>query len=121
MTYEQYWYGHPLIAAEYIKAERFRQERMNAEAWLHGAYVARALASTVGNMFVKDKREAIEYPTEPIPLFKGEKKEEEPKQDTLKEEQEILFAKAYMEQLCRVGKDWGKKTEQGETNGGGND
>lgn len=92
---------------------------MNEEAWLHGAYVARALASTVGNMFIKDKSDAIEYPTEPIPLFKDEADDEEQKQRTDREEQEILFAQAYMAQMMIAGENWGKKTDQGEDDGNG--
>lgn len=119
MTYEQYWYGHPLMAADYVRAERYRQERMNEEAWLHGAYVKRALESTVGNMFIKDQSDAIEYPTEPIPLFKDEEDDAEQKQRTDREEQEILFAQAYMAQMMIAGENWGKKTDQGEDNGSG--
>lgn len=42
---------------------------MNEELWLNGIYTAEALASTVGNMFSKQK---YKYPSEPKPITMGE-------------------------------------------------
>lgn len=103
------------MALDYIKADRYRQERLNDIAWLNGAYIARALAATVGNMFIKDKRDAIEYPSTPIPIFKNGEEDTAPQLKDSKEEQEVLFAKAYMAQMMIAGADWGKK-DRGEDN-----
>ena len=109
MSAEEYWFGKPWLAQYYYRAEKHRLERVNFDAWLNGAYTARALSATVGNMFIKDKSDAIEYPTEPIPLF-GER-EKTPEEKVEEEDREALFAKAWMAQMMQVGKNWGKREE----------
>lgn len=44
---------------------------MNEELWLNGIYMSEALASTVGNMFSKEK---YHYPSEPKPITMDEVK-----------------------------------------------
>lgn len=44
MTYEQYWYGDPLMVKAFLKADKFRQERQNSEAWLQGMYIYDAIS-----------------------------------------------------------------------------
>ena len=109
MTYDQYWYGDVHMARAFYKADRIRQKRMNDEAWLHGAYVCRALEATVCNAFRKTGTPPAQYPKEPI--WKDEWEEEE-RRDTAKEkreEQEALFAQAYMMNMVMAGKNWGKQ------------
>ena len=105
MTYEQYWYGDPLMVRAFYKAEQIRQERMNEEAWLHGAYVYRALDATVGNIVRKKGAKPAEYPDKPIELNHVEtdavSKEE-------REEQEAVWAQAYMTNMVMAGKNWKK-------------
>lgn len=78
---------------------------MNAEAWLNGAYVYRALSATIGNVFKKKNADQITYPTEPVPLSENKEVLESEQQ----EEQNATFAKAYMLQMMQVGKNWGKR------------
>lgn len=106
MTYEQYWYGDPLMVRAYYKADKLRQQRINDEAWLHGAYVLRAIDATVGNMMRKKGAEPAQYPKQPIELNNVEKTEYEKARE---EENDTLFANAYMMNLMQVGKNWGKK------------
>ena len=107
MTYDQYWYGDVHMARAFYKADRLRQKRMNEEAWLHGAYVLRALDATVCNAFRKKGDPQSEYPKEPIwdddwdDDYRQEKQEE-------REETEALFAEAYMTNMMLAGKNWGK-------------
>ena len=106
MTYDQYWYGDPLMVRAFYKAEKIRQKRVNEEAWLHGAYVYRALDATVGNTMRKKGANPAEYPKEPLSLDAEE-------DDTLlskeeREEQEINYAKAYMMNMVMAGKNWHK-------------
>lgn len=105
MTYEQYWYGDPLMVRAFYKAEQLRQKSMNEEAWLNGVYVYRALDATVGNMMRKNGAEPAEYPKKPIEFAKKEETEEE-KAD--REEQEAVYALAYMTNMVMAGKNWHK-------------
>lgn len=87
----------------YYKAEKYRQQKVNIDAWLYGAYVARAIDATVGNMFRKEGSDMAEYPRDPIPYGN----EEQPKTE-VQEEQEKAFAYAYMSNMVLLGKNWGK-------------
>ncbi len=104
MTYEQYWYGDPLMVRAFYKAEKLRQQRKNEEAWLQGIYTFQALNATVGNMMREKGTQPIKYPEKPFDL-------EPPK---VEPEDEVLFAKAYMENMVLMGKNWGKKGGSGK-------
>ncbi|MBO5967262.1 MAG: hypothetical protein J6S14_02050 [Clostridia bacterium] len=109
MTYEQYWYGDPLMVRAYYKADRIRQQRMNDEAWLYGAYVLKAMQSalSISDLFrPKGMHKAIEYPEKPIEL---ETESERRVDDEKREEQEALYAQAYMMNMVAFGQNWGKK------------
>lgn len=106
MTYEQYWYGDPLMVRAFYKAEKIRQERMNDEAWLNGVYVLKALEATVGNLMKQKNDEKNKYPEKPISINGEKPPEAKPEQQ---EENEKAFAKAYMLQMVQAGKSWGKK------------
>ena len=69
MTYEQFWFGEPVIAKYYREADKINKKRANEELWLSGIYMREALISTVGNMFSKNK---FEYPSEPKPITEAE-------------------------------------------------
>mgnify|MGYP003434398501 CR=1 FL=1 len=69
MTYDQFWLEDPALCKAYRRADEIRKKRMNEELWLNGIYMAEALASTVGNMFSKQK---YKYPPEPKPITMDE-------------------------------------------------
>lgn len=69
MTYDQFWLEDPALCKAYRRADEIRKKRMNEELWLNGIYMAEALASTVGNMFSKQK---YKYPAEPKPITMDE-------------------------------------------------
>lgn len=110
MTYDQYWYGDTKMARAFYKAEKNRQEQRDAQAWLIGSYVGRAIDSTIGNAFRKQGATPQKYPDIPD-LTKKRMDEEEAKREKTEdqEEQESLFAEAYMRNMARMGKKWGKK------------
>lgn len=112
MTWEQYWNGDVWMIEAYREADKRRMERTNAESHLMGLYIYEALcdASPIFNSFAKKGTKPIPYRTEPYPLFnsKNEKSEKE-------EKAEQLRAEAYMKQMVRAGKNWGKR---GGENGG---
>ena len=105
MTYEQYWYGDPLMVRAYYKADQLRQERANEQAWLSGVYVYHAIDATVGNAFRKQGNRPSEYPKKPLRIMQPEETEEEREK---REEQEAVFAQAYMMNMVMAGKNWKK-------------
>lgn len=117
MTYDQYWYGDPLMVRAFYKADRIRQERKDSEAWLTGLYVLRALDASVGNLFRKEGTTPAEYPERP---FSAEKAQDTAQTED-QEEQERLMAELYMMQFERVGRNWGKKKEVSANAERGND
>lgn len=85
MTYEQFWYDPPELAAAFRKADEIKKRRVNEELWLAGIYTAEALASTVGNMFSKGSKH--EYPSEPKPITVSEARERKEREQKAKMEQ----------------------------------
>lgn len=83
MTPEQYWDGDPSLVKWYRQAQRFKNEQLNREAWLHGLYVYNAVccAHPLFNPYAK-RAKAKPYPEQPYELFAPiktahEKREEE--------------------------------------------
>lgn len=107
MSYELYWYGDPLAAKRYFEADKLRQERTNADAWLQGVYMAYAIQSTIGNAFLGKSKPPFEYPKEP--LFAKRIEDEKEAEREKREKQEAVVARLYMENMIRAGKNWGKK------------
>lgn len=103
MTYDQYWYGDPLMVRAFYKAEKMRQMQMDNLAWLNGLYVKSALESTVCNMLSGKNAEKSKYPENPI-MYQQEEKN---RRSAEKEKQEEAFAKLYMYNMVRAGKEWG--------------
>ena len=107
MTYDQYWYGDPLMVRAFYKADKLRKEREDESAWLMGLYVQSALNSVVGNAFRKQGQQPAEYPEEPMSAtVRREKKEAEEERN---KEREALWAQAWMSSFVQAGKNWGKE------------
>ena len=108
MTYEQYWYGDPLMVRAYYEAEKKRQQRFNNEAWLQGVYTYNALqaALSVSEFFRPKNETPLQYPSKPFDY--GEKKEETDVEKEKREEAEAMFAEAYMMNMVLAGKNWKK-------------
>lgn len=108
MSYDLYWYEDPLLIRDFLKAEKYRQERETYMAWLNGAYVRAAIASSIGNAFIKKGMPANEYPDPPKFSAEEESMETEEQMEE-RDEQEALLARIYMDNMVRAGKNWGKK------------
>lgn len=109
MTYEQYWYGDPLMVRAFYKAEKLRQRRIDEQAWLIGAYTVKAMNASVGNMFLEKGKAPVRYPEEPLSMSK----EEHAKEKTAEQEElEKNYAQAYMMNMVMFGKGWEKKKKQ---------
>lgn len=104
MTYEQYWYGDPLMVRAFYKADKLRQRRADENAWLNGMYFMAAINATIGN--IGNKGTLNEYPKEPFSA-EGERLLEQKKEK--RKEQEATWAKAWMAQFVEAGKSWGQK------------
>lgn len=104
MTYDQYWYGDPLMVRAIYKAYQQKQEAkinlINYEAWLHGLYNFNALGIALGNVLRKDGTPPENYPSKPLDMSGKEEK--------LDEDVELALAESYMKQMVRMGKNWGK-------------
>ncbi len=90
----------------FLEADKQRQIRKNQDAWLQGAYFLKALDAIVGNAFRQKGQTPAEYPKEPIELNLDIEKAGEKEQDEI--DRDAVFAKAYMMNMMRVGKNWGK-------------
>lgn len=101
MTYDEYWYGEPMMVRASYKAYQLRREREDENAWLQGLYVLAALNAVIGN--IGNTGKAYEYPSEPISQTEKKQKAEK------REEQEALWAQAWMESFVQAGKNWSKK------------
>ena len=104
MTYDEYWYGEPMMVRAYYKADKLRREREDEAAWLNGLYMLAALNATIGN--IGNKGKPNEYPNEPI--ASAEKRKREQKRTEREEKQEALWAEAWMSSMVQAGKNWGK-------------
>ena len=100
MTYEQYWYGDPLMVRAFYKADKIRQQRLVEEAWLNGAYVLRAIDATVGNIVRKKGAEPAVYPKEPFRLEEEPKKTQTEEDKQKEEEKERLRLVAYLNKVA---------------------
>lgn len=105
MTYEEYWYGNPLLVRSYLQAEEYRRRKENYNLWLGGIYMQQAIASTIGNAFLEKGASPNRYPEKPFAIDAESIEKERQEQ----EEREIEAAKVYMQLLVDNGKDWGKK------------
>ena len=108
MTYEQYWYGDVWMARAFFEADKKRQERFNDEAWWLGAYVYNAVSAalSVSEFFRGKNQKPKTYLKEPVAINTDSKKQKKRKQE--QEDADAVFAKAYMMNMERMGKNWGK-------------
>ena len=102
MTYEQYWYYDPLMVRAFYKADKLKQSKEDYMAWLTGVYIKNALEATVGNMFKSKGSDPIDYPKQPYSFDESTEAEK-----SAQEDYEEAFAKLYMYNMVRAGKEWG--------------
>lgn len=106
MSREEYWNSNdPQILREYIEADRLRQERQNAEAWLQGMYFFTALSTALANFGAQKGTQPKQYPEKPFEISK-------PKKTKRDEKQEAVWAEAYMSSMVQAGKGWGKSSQK---------
>lgn len=92
VPYDLYWHSNdPEILREYVEADKLRQKRKDIEAWMQGAYIKKAIESSIGNAFLEKGAQPIEYPEHPLSYEPPEKTEKE-KQDEAERERLRLVA-----------------------------
>lgn len=89
MTYEQFWYKDPHIVKYYLKAIELETSRRNADAWLQGYYVYKAIESYAEILpaFPKKGAKIHPYLEEPILLTEAEREMREEEERRKKFEQ----------------------------------
>jgi hypothetical protein len=98
MTPDDYWNGDNDLVKAYREADRIKQDRMNHEKWLQGAYIYEALcaASPLLNGFSK-RGKPYPYAKEP---YKAPERETT-RSNVEKEKQEMLENKAKFEIMMK--------------------
>lgn len=112
MTATEYWDGDCLLVKAYRKAQRIRDEREDALAWLHGRYVYDALrrVSPLFHDFVKNRPKEIPYPDKPYLEMEKERKREETREQM--KQNGLAFMLAYTEKFNKQFKAKGTGGEQ---------
>ena len=110
MTYDEYWYGDPMMVRAYYKAEKLRREQADEDAWLAGQYMISALNATVVNLFRKPGQAPAEYPKEPVSLT--QKRQKQLEKSERGREQEAVWAKAWMDSFVQAGKNFKKRSKK---------
>jgi hypothetical protein len=109
MSYEEFWNKDVYLVKAYKKAEEYRFNRMNRDAWVQGMYIYEALAdvSPVLNAFAKKGTKIRPYSKEPYAFTFGEKDKEE--QSVKKQNEMFAKMKKYADRVNKYFK--GKSNE----------
>ena len=76
MTYNQFWFGDPMMAHAYKEKYKLERKQRNEEMWINGMYQLSALSVALNNAFNKRKIEYIKEPFEIFPKTEAEKEAE---------------------------------------------
>lgn len=82
MTYEQFWYGEPIMAKYFFEKHKLFRKQRNEEMWVNGIYTLNALQVALNNAFDKHK---IEYVKKPLEIFPKTQAEIEAEKETERE------------------------------------
>jgi hypothetical protein len=76
MTYEQFWEGDSWLVKDYRKAQEYRRDETNFQAWLQGMYIYEAIAdiAPILHPFAKKGTRARKYAERPYEFKKPDKK-----------------------------------------------
>ena len=101
MTWEQYWYGDVWMVEAFRKADKLRQNRINAEAHLIGMYIYEAFCDVapVLHAFAKKGTKPTPYRSEPYRLSGTEPEQTNKKQE---EENERMRATLFFKNWARA-------------------
>ena len=74
MSYDEFWYGKPILAKYYREKHKLEIEQTNQQLWLQGLYIYDAFAVVLSNAFSKRKKKYIEHPLDLFPPTEEEQK-----------------------------------------------
>lgn len=74
MSYDEFWYGKPILAKYYREKHKLEIEQTNQQLWLQGLYIYDAFAVVLSNAFSKRKEKYIEQPLDLFPPTEEEQK-----------------------------------------------
>lgn len=74
MSYDEFWYGKPILAKYYREKHKLEIEQTNQQLWLQGLYIYDAFAVVLGNAFSKRKNKYLDKPLELFPPTEEELK-----------------------------------------------
>lgn len=97
MTAKQYWEDDCTLVKYYRKADEYRMERINQQAWLQGMYIYDALIrlSPILKAFPKKETKAEPYPEEPYALNQEKEEEARKKKQETAMQKGIQFMEAF--------------------------
>ena len=97
MTAKQYWEDDCTLVKYYRKADEYRMERINQQAWLQGMYIYDALSrlSPILKAFPKKGTKAEPYPEEPYALNQEKEEEVRKKKQETAMQKGIQFMEAF--------------------------
>ena len=77
MTYEQFWYGKPIMAKHYREAYKLKLKERNDEMWRQGIYFLDALNVALHNNINLSGKSSkpLKYMEEPLRIFPETKEE----------------------------------------------
>lgn len=107
MTYEQYWYGDVWMVEAFREAEKLKQQRTNAEAWLQGMYVYDAVSKLAPILHAFAKKGTKPQPYLEKPYEFGGKKASV-NQEQLAENERLKAAIFFKNWAKAAGKKFGK-------------
>lgn len=112
MTWEQYWHGDPLMVRAFREADKLRQRREDAIAWLHGRYIYDALGRLSPILHAFSKRGAKAEPYLDRPFLD---QADEPDPEDMTEEQRAVYEENQLKKerirmlnMRIAGSNWGK-------------
>ena len=76
MPSDEFWHGRPSLVKAYRRAEEYRRENENYNAWLQGLYIHRAVSASISQAFSDKKSQMVKYLEYPIPITEREKEAE---------------------------------------------
>lgn len=76
MTYDEFWFGKPILAKYYREKHKLEIEQTNQQLWLQGLYIYDALSVVMNNSFSKRKEKYVEKPFDIFQKSEEEKKAE---------------------------------------------
>lgn len=117
MTTDEYWHGDPTLCKAFRKADLIRQERMNNEKWLQGAYIYEALCAASPLMNAMSKRgKPFPYPKKPYESQKPQSKKS--RVEIEKEEAQVQKDK-FLAQMSMINAKFERQAKkEGEERGG---